>query len=127
GDGLPRRPRRRPCGARAGTARGRRLAQPDRDRRDDLARGHLRRHHLAARQGRLAAPPLTRPPPPSPARPLRYHCGGAHLIKHPDPPARRASVELERTAYSQRAARAALTIALIVLGVWVLHRFLPAL
>jgi predicted PurR-regulated permease PerM len=49
------------------------------------------------------------------------------LIKHPDPPARRASVELERTAYSQRAARAALTIALIVLGVWVLHRFLPAL
>ena len=48
-------------------------------------------------------------------------------MKHPDPPARRASIELERTAYSQRAARAAPTIALIVLGVWVLHRFLPAL
>ena len=43
----------------AGVARGRRRAQPDRDRRDDLARGHLRRHHLAARQRRLAAPPLT--------------------------------------------------------------------
>jgi predicted PurR-regulated permease PerM len=38
-----------------------------------------------------------------------------------------ASVETERLVYSQRIARVVLSIALVLLGIWVLHRFLPAL
>ena len=48
-----------PAALGTGLARGARRARPDRHRRDDLARGHLRRHHLAIGQGRLTAPPMT--------------------------------------------------------------------
>jgi predicted PurR-regulated permease PerM len=44
-----------------------------------------------------------------------------------DPLSNPASVETERLAYSQRIARVVLSIALVLLGIWVLHRFLPAL
>src|SRR5882757_7812771 len=36
-------------------------------------------------------------------------------------------IESERLAYSQRIARVVLTVALVLLGTWVVHRFLPAL
>jgi predicted PurR-regulated permease PerM len=38
-----------------------------------------------------------------------------------------ASVETERLVSAQRIARVVLSIALVLLGIWVLHRFLPAL
>jgi len=50
------------------------------------------------------------------------------MERHPDPPPRLSgSVEAERLAYSQRVARLVLAIALVLLGVWILHPFLPAL
>src|SRR5437899_235772 len=49
---------------------------------------------------------------------------GPHPPDLPSPP---GIIESERLAYSQRIARAVLTIALVLLGIWVLHRFLPAL
>ena len=45
----------------------------------------------------------------------------------PDPPRPTDSVEAERPALSRRIARIALSIALVGLGVWMLHRFLAAL
>jgi predicted PurR-regulated permease PerM len=44
-----------------------------------------------------------------------------------DAPLPLGSVEAERLAYSQRIARVVLALVLVVLGVWVLHRFLAAL
>jgi predicted PurR-regulated permease PerM len=44
-----------------------------------------------------------------------------------DRPARTGSIEAERLARSQRIARIVLTIALVLLGIWVLHRFVAAL
>jgi predicted PurR-regulated permease PerM len=49
------------------------------------------------------------------------------MNRHPDLPPQRARVESERLAYSQRVARVVLAIALVLLGLWVLHRFVPAL
>jgi predicted PurR-regulated permease PerM len=45
----------------------------------------------------------------------------------PDPPSHLPSLGTERLAYRQRAARIVLAIALVLLGTWILHRFLPAL
>jgi predicted PurR-regulated permease PerM len=45
----------------------------------------------------------------------------------PDPPLSPGNVEPERLANAQRIARAVLAIALTLLGLWILHRFLPAL
>jgi acetolactate synthase-1/2/3 large subunit len=53
-DGLPRRQGRRPGCAGSRTGRSARRAHPDRDRCDDLAQGHLRRHHLAISQRRFS-------------------------------------------------------------------------
>jgi predicted PurR-regulated permease PerM len=48
--------------------------------------------------------------------------------RNPDPPPQPSrSIESARLAYSQRIARVVLAIVLVGLGVWVLHRFLPAL
>jgi predicted PurR-regulated permease PerM len=49
------------------------------------------------------------------------------MNRYPDPPPQPGSVESQRLAYSQRIARVVLTIALVLLGLWILHRFLPAL
>src|SRR6266566_3319821 len=49
------------------------------------------------------------------------------MNRYPDPPPQPGGVASERLLYSQRIARAVLTIALVLLGIWVLHRFLPAL
>ena len=49
-----------PAGFGAGVARCARRARADGDRRDDLAQGHLRRHHLAIGQRRVAAPEVTK-------------------------------------------------------------------
>jgi predicted PurR-regulated permease PerM len=48
------------------------------------------------------------------------------MDRTPEPP-QAGNPEPERLSYSQRIARAALAIALVGLGTWVLHRFLPAL
>jgi len=45
----------------------------------------------------------------------------------PDPPVRRRSVETEQLQSSQRIAGVVLSGALVLLGLWILHRFLPAL
>jgi predicted PurR-regulated permease PerM len=45
----------------------------------------------------------------------------------PDLPSPPGIIESEHLAYSQRIARVVLTIALVLLGIWILHRFLPAL
>jgi predicted PurR-regulated permease PerM len=45
----------------------------------------------------------------------------------PDPPPEPGSVESDRAAFSQRIARVVFALALVLLGVWILHRFLPAL
>ena len=58
GVGLPGCPGRRPGGAEAGTAGRARRAPAERHRRAHLAQNHLRRHHLAIGQRRLAAPAL---------------------------------------------------------------------
>jgi predicted PurR-regulated permease PerM len=44
-----------------------------------------------------------------------------------DPLSNPASTETERLAYAQRIARVVLSVALVLLGIWVLHRFLSAL
>jgi predicted PurR-regulated permease PerM len=50
------------------------------------------------------------------------------MERNPDPPpGLSGSVETERLAYSQRVARVVLAVALVLLGVWILHPFLPAL
>ncbi len=49
------------------------------------------------------------------------------MNRYPDPPPQPGGVASERLLYSQRIARAVLTIALVLLGLWILHRFLPAL
>jgi len=49
------------------------------------------------------------------------------MDRTPDPPLTPRNNGPERLAYSQRIARAVLAIALILLGLWILHRFLPAL
>jgi predicted PurR-regulated permease PerM len=49
------------------------------------------------------------------------------MDRNPDPPPPAGSIEAKRAAYSQRIARVVLTIILVLLGIWVLHRFLPAL
>lgn len=49
------------------------------------------------------------------------------MDRYPDPPQPRGSDDTERAAYAQRIARAALAIALLGLGIWILHRFLAAL
>jgi predicted PurR-regulated permease PerM len=49
------------------------------------------------------------------------------MNRYPDPPPQPGGVASERLLYSQRFARAVLTIALVLLGLWILHRFLPAL
>ena len=49
------------------------------------------------------------------------------MDRNPDPPPQPENIESERVAYSQRIARVVLTIALVLLGIWVVHRFLPAL
>ena len=49
------------------------------------------------------------------------------MNRYPDPPPQPESFASERLAYSQRIARVVLTIALVLLGLWILHRFLPAL
>jgi len=49
------------------------------------------------------------------------------MNRYPDPPPQLGSVESERPAYSRRIARVVLAIALVLLGLWILHRFLPAL
>ena len=58
--GLPRCAGRGPIGTEAGIAGGARRAPADGDRRPDLAQDHLRRHHLATGEGRLAAPEITK-------------------------------------------------------------------
>jgi len=45
----------------------------------------------------------------------------------PDPATHSTSVEPQSAAYAQRIARAVLAIALVLLGLWILYRFLPAL
>jgi predicted PurR-regulated permease PerM len=49
------------------------------------------------------------------------------MTSAPDPPPHAASAESERLATAQRIARVVLTIALVGLGAWILHRFLAAL
>jgi len=49
------------------------------------------------------------------------------MNRYPDPPPQPESFASERLAYSQRIARVVLIIALVLLGLWILHRFLPAL
>jgi predicted PurR-regulated permease PerM len=49
------------------------------------------------------------------------------MHRTPDPPLGAPSLETERLASAQRAARIVLGIALVLLGTWVVHRFLPAL
>jgi predicted PurR-regulated permease PerM len=49
------------------------------------------------------------------------------MNRYPGPPAHLGSVESEHLAYSQRIARVVLTLALVLVGLWILHRFLPAL
>jgi len=49
------------------------------------------------------------------------------MNRYRDPPPQPESFESERLAYPQRIARVVLTIALVLLGLWILHRFLPAL
>jgi predicted PurR-regulated permease PerM len=49
------------------------------------------------------------------------------MHRRPDSRPAPPRLEAERLAYGQRAARIVLTIALVLLGTWVLHRFLPAL
>ncbi len=49
------------------------------------------------------------------------------MNRYPDPPPQPGGVASERLLYSQRIARAVLTLALVLLGLWILHRFLPAL
>ena len=45
----------------------------------------------------------------------------------PDPLLQNGSAEAERLQSSQRIARVVLAVALVLLGLWILHRFLPAL
>jgi predicted PurR-regulated permease PerM len=49
------------------------------------------------------------------------------MDRYPDPPPPRGNDDTERAAYAQRIARAAVAIALLGLGIWILHRFLAAL
>jgi predicted PurR-regulated permease PerM len=49
------------------------------------------------------------------------------MPRNPDPPLDRPSVASERAGSSQRIARVVLAVALVLLGGWILHRFLPAL
>jgi predicted PurR-regulated permease PerM len=49
------------------------------------------------------------------------------MVDRPDPPRPPASVESERLAQSQRIARVLLSIVLVGLGAWIVHRFLAAL
>jgi predicted PurR-regulated permease PerM len=49
------------------------------------------------------------------------------MDRYPDPPQQPGGAEAERLAYSQRIARIVLVLALGLLGLWILHRFLPAL
>src|SRR4029077_10919164 len=49
------------------------------------------------------------------------------MNRYPDPPPQPESFASERLAYSQRIARVVLTLALVLAGLWILHRFLPAL
>jgi predicted PurR-regulated permease PerM len=49
------------------------------------------------------------------------------MDRNPDPAQLAGNMESERLAYSQRIARVVLTVALLVLGAWILHRFLAAL
>jgi predicted PurR-regulated permease PerM len=49
------------------------------------------------------------------------------MDRDPDPATLSGSAEAERLASSQRIARVFLAVALVLLGLWVLHRFLPAL
>jgi predicted PurR-regulated permease PerM len=49
------------------------------------------------------------------------------MHRRPDPPLGAPNRETERLASAQRAARIVLGIALVLLGTWVVHRFLPAL
>lgn len=49
------------------------------------------------------------------------------MDRTPDPLPRPGALDTEPSARAQRAARIVLTIALVLLGIWVVHRFLPAL
>jgi predicted PurR-regulated permease PerM len=49
------------------------------------------------------------------------------MNRTPDPPRRSTNTEPAGSEYAQRIARAGLAIALVLLGLWILHRFLPAL
>jgi len=49
------------------------------------------------------------------------------MDRNPDPPQLAGKIEAERLASSQRIARIVLTVALLGLGAWILHRFLAAL
>ncbi|MGC2199896.1 MAG: AI-2E family transporter [Stellaceae bacterium] len=49
------------------------------------------------------------------------------MDRNPDPPRHPANADVRPSPYSQRIARIALAIALVGVGVWILHRFLAAL
>lgn len=49
------------------------------------------------------------------------------MDRHADPAVPPQNIETERTASSQRAARVVLAVALVLFGLWIVHRFLPAL
>jgi predicted PurR-regulated permease PerM len=49
------------------------------------------------------------------------------MNRYPGPPPQPGSGESGHLAYSQRVARVVLTVALVLVGLWILHRFLPAL
>jgi predicted PurR-regulated permease PerM len=49
------------------------------------------------------------------------------MDRNPDPPVSLGDVESARLASSQRIARAVLAIVLVLLGAWIIHRFIPAL
>ena len=57
----------------------------------------------------------------------RSEPGFSSMDRNADPPQPAGGYETGRSAYSQRIARAALAIALLGLGAWILHRFLAAL